>query len=213
MANKTEVRTIQGTNLRSTDSEDFAIEGVAAAYETDSGVIPGGPNGPFVERISRGAFTRSLAAGADVKALFNHSPNHVLGRLKNKTLRLVDTSAGLAFRVQLDRKNSQHAGIYASVKRGDIDQCSFAFSVPDKGDTWSCDYKKRTLTNVNLLDVSVVCYPAYPTGTSASARSIVVGGSNLHNGIYNVDWRFDVALRLTKLDEEYEARIRRIEGK
>jgi HK97 family phage prohead protease len=207
MANKTEFRTITGVQLRAEDDSAFALEGVAAAYDEPSGAIAGGPDGNYTEVVSRGAFARSLREGVDVKALFNHDASHILGRLKNKTLRLIDTAKGLAFRVQLNPKSEGHNDIYRAVRSGLIDECSFAFTVPTGGDTWSRDYKKRTLKDVNLLDISVVTSPAY-TGTSVQARS-----AQLRGGVYRLDWRVETALRLAKLDAEYEKTLAKLEGK
>jgi HK97 family phage prohead protease len=204
---KTEFRTITGVNLRSADDNEFALQGVAAAYDVPSAVMRGGPTGTFVEKIARGAFGRSLRAKADTKALFNHDPNHVLGRVKNGTLRLTDTAAGLSFRVQLNPKSETHQNIYRMVQSGLIDECSFAFTLPDKGgDKWSGDGKTRTLLDVNLNDVSIVTTPAYPSGTSVSVRSAPKAG-----GTYRLDWQLTAAMRLAALDEQYEQTIRKLE--
>src|SRR5581483_8910150 len=113
-------------------AEDFCLEGVAASYGNfyDMG-------GGVRETIARGAFTRALREKQDVRCLYNHDANQVLGRTKNGTVVLRDTDKGLAFRCQLDRSNTSHQNVYASVKRGDIDACSFAFKVPQDGDKWT----------------------------------------------------------------------------
>jgi uncharacterized protein len=166
-----EQRIFSGVQVRAAAGSDFALVGMAASYNKPSKPIPGGPNGTFTEYIKPGAFGRALRNKQDVKALFNHNANVILGRTKNGTLTLTDTPAGLAFRVQLDKRISTHVSIYASVKRGDIDECSFAFAVPKGGDTWNSDYSKRTLTDVDLFDVSVVTDPAYgDDATSVDAR-------------------------------------------
>ena len=99
----------------------------------------------------------------------NHDANMLLGRVKNGTLTLTDTPESLAFRCQLDQRIQMHKDLHASMQRGDIDECSFAFTVRNGGETWNGNV--RTVTDVDLFDVSVVTYPAYPTGTSAAARS------------------------------------------
>jgi HK97 family phage prohead protease len=117
-----------------------------------------------------------------VKCLFNHDANIVLGRTSNQTLKLSDSPEGLNFRCQLDENQQSHRDLYASIKRGDVDECSFAFNVDDEdgdGDSWEDAqdergqrYKLRTLRSVNLFDVSAVTNPAYGNGaTSVSARS------------------------------------------
>jgi Escherichia/Staphylococcus phage prohead protease len=164
-------------NLRADDAKEFALSGVAASYDCLSEDLGG-----FKERIARGAFSRSLKDNDDVVCLLNHDQNHVLGRVKSGTLNLFDTAKGLSFKVMLDPESANHRDIYQMVKRGDINQCSFAFTVPDGGDAWdeasdaSTGHKfvRRTLLRVDLRDVSVVTRPAYAAdgATSVAARSV-----------------------------------------
>ena len=156
------------------DDGDFALEGTAISYDCLSGDVGG-----FRERIMPGAFARSIKQGADVKCLLNHDANVVLGRTKSGTLQLEDTRKGLGFRCQLDKNNSAHRDVYASVKRGDLSECSFAFTVPQGGDAFDevtqggKRFVRRTITDANLIDVSVVAYPAYNAkgATSVDARN------------------------------------------
>jgi HK97 family phage prohead protease len=159
---KLETRNMAACELRAGAENEFAVSGLAARYNIATRI------GSFTEKIAPGAFTRSLRAKSDVVCTFNHSQDHVLGRVKSGTLTLQDSAEGLRFRVQLDRKSQAHRDLYASVKRGDIDACSFAFLVPKDGDEWAGN--ERTLRSVDLKDVAVVTSPAYP-GTSATARS------------------------------------------
>jgi HK97 family phage prohead protease len=165
-----QVRTITA-ELR-TAGDEFALVGFAATYNSWSKDLGG-----FREQIKPGAFTRSIQEKADVKALFNHAPDHILGRTKSGTLTLQDTPRGLRFRCQLDKNSQKHQDVHAAVKRGDIDECSFAFTVPTGGQSWTEGMdpdtnqrtQLRTLTDVDLIDVSVVTYPAY-NETDAEAR-------------------------------------------
>lgn len=161
---KIEKRSFVGVELRA--AADFCLEGIAASYNTLSQDLGG-----FKERIAPGAFTRSLKSKPDVKCLVNHDASRVLGRTKSGTLTLKDTSDGLWFRCELDKKQQSHNDIYAAIKRGDISECSFAFTVAPNGDTWKQNV--RTLTDVDLFDVSVVTYPAYNQegSTNVSARA------------------------------------------
>ncbi len=149
--------------LRADAGDEMALVGMAARYNTPTKI-----GGRFTEKIAPGAFSRSMRSGADVVCTFNHDVNRVLGRTKSGTLTLKDSPEGLRFRCVLDNAQQSHRDLYASVKRGDINGCSFSFSVPEDGDEWDGD--ERTLRNVNLLDVSVVTHPAYP-GTAVDARS------------------------------------------
>jgi HK97 family phage prohead protease len=170
---KPEIRSYTAAELRAAD-EDFCLEGYAASYNQLSQDLGG-----FREQIAPGAFSRSIKEGADVKCLLNHDPNFVLGRTKSGTLTLTDSRKGLAFRVALSRSNQMHCDIYDSVKIGNLSECSFAFSVPQGGDVWDeasengKRFNRRTLKDVNLMDVSVVASPAYNAAgsTSVDART------------------------------------------
>jgi HK97 family phage prohead protease len=133
--------------------------------------------GGFKERIKKGAFTRALAEGQDIRFLKNHDPNHVLGRVKAGTLSLAQDDMGLRFSCILPN-TSVGSDLKTSVSRGDLDQCSFAFKVPSGGDSWGKDtdadgneFVCRELQDVDLFDVSAVTYPAYED-TNVSVDSI-----------------------------------------
>lgn len=154
------------TEIRADGQEGQApqLNGYAAVFDQLSVVL----YGSFRERIERGAFAGTLSD--DVRALWNHNPDYVLGRTKAGTLDLTEDSHGL--RVQIDPPNTQ-AGRDAveSIRRGDVDQMSFMFDVLE--DTWDKDEEGqiiRTLRKVKLYEVSPVAFPAYP-GTEISARA------------------------------------------
>ncbi len=117
----------------------------------------------------------SAVAGShpDVRCLFNHNPDAVLGRTKAGTLRLSEDRTGLYFDCDLPDTQAGR-DVRESVTRGDVDQCSFGFVV--QGQNWREEKDGgggtqaiRELTDVDLFDVSPVTYPAYPQ-TSVSAR-------------------------------------------
>lgn len=170
---KTEIRSYTA-ELRAADA-DFCLEGYAASYNQLSQDLGG-----FREQIAPGAFSRSIKEGADVKCLLNHDSNFILGRTKSGTLTLSDSRKGLQFRCQLLRSSQMHRDIFASVKSGNLSECSFAFSVPQGGDSWdeAVDengkrFTRRILRDVSLCDVSVVSDPAYNAAgsTSVDARN------------------------------------------
>jgi HK97 family phage prohead protease len=127
-----------------------------------------------VERVDRRAFDRAIKNGADVRALFNHDPNHLLGRSKSGTLRLSVDSVGL--RYEIDPPDTQ-AGrdIMASIQRGDLTGSSFSFGVADGGQRIERDDKRgvtlRVLNDLDLFDVGPVTYPAYE-GATVGMRAI-----------------------------------------
>lgn len=130
----------------------------------------------FYEVIKPGAFKRTIANGADVRALLNHDPNFVFGRTKSGTLLLAEDATGLS--ADINPPDAQWArDRVESVRRGDVDQMSFAFRAMPGGESWRMEGNDlvRELTDVELFDVSVVTYPAYPE-TTVAVRSIDVGG-------------------------------------
>jgi len=159
--NKIERRSF--AEVRASQGDEFAIVGYAALYNSESKNLGG-----FREKIAPGAFDRSLASGRDVQFTFNHSQDCVLARVANGTLQLSSDDRGLKFKAKLNRAIQQHRDLYEACRSGLYNECSFAFKVADGGEKW--DGSVRTLTNVELVDCSLVGQPAY-NGTSASARS------------------------------------------
>lgn len=143
------------------------IVGHAAVFDTI------GDGGWFREKVAPGAFAASIGRD-DVRALFNHDPNKILGRTTSRTLRLSESEEGLEF--ECDMPDTSYArDLMACMSRGDINQCSFGFSVDEGGSTWQKDNTgqwTRTIHVVSrLYDVSPVTYPAYPD-TACAVRSL-----------------------------------------
>lgn len=171
--NNRELRLLTGLKVeKREDGEDYIpmITGYAAVFDSET-VIGGGEWG-FREKISKGAFSEAIKT-SDVRALFNHEEDHVLGRLKAGTLRLMEDERGL--KVEIDPPDTQDArDLIKKMQRGDIDQMSFAFTMQGGVQTWdeTGDMPLRTIEKIGeLWDVSVVTYPAY-LDTEAAARSL-----------------------------------------
>jgi HK97 family phage prohead protease len=126
--------------------------------------------GFFREKIAPGAFTQAIKRD-DVRALFNHDPNYVLGRNTAGTLRMAEDKKGLSW--EADIPDTQWAkDLQISIERGDISQCSFGFrAIKDAWDETDPVRPIRTINEVELFDVSIVTFPAY-TDTDAQLRSI-----------------------------------------
>ena len=168
MTRKIEWRHYFGDELRAIDESDGEpkVEGYPAMFDKYSEDLGG-----FVERIAPGAFKKSLKNGADVRALWNHDQNFVLGRTKSGTVKLREDDKGL---YMINRPpNTQWArDLMVSIGRKDVTQMSFGFWVVD--DEWKERKDKppvRTLNEVELVDVSVVTFPAYPD-TKVALRSM-----------------------------------------
>lgn len=168
------------------------IHGYASVFDEWT-TLHEGRNTASREVVRRGAFARAIREGQDTKALVDHSSALVLGRVGNGTLKLREDSHGLAVEITPNMASQYARDIVASLKRGDLCEMSFAFSprrkaeatlVTRDGTTWE-DFggdrvtmrregkrivEERELIDVELYDVSVVAYPAYP-GTSVGVRS------------------------------------------
>lgn len=140
------------------------IFGYSAVFEQLSEDLGG-----FREKIRKGAFSESIK-NDDIRALFNHDPNYVLGRNKNETLLLEEDDHGL--KIEIIPPETQWAkDLIYSIRRGDIDQMSFGFTVlVDEWNTEDKDNPIRTLVKVKLYDISPVTFPAYPQ-TSVAVRT------------------------------------------
>ena len=165
-----EIRLLTGLSVEERAKGDASapmIVGYAAVFDTETDI-----GGMFCEKIAKGAFGDALKT-SDVHALFNHDEDYVLGRMKAGTLRLAEDDYGL--RVEIDPPDTQDArDLIVNMKRGDIDQMSFAFTMLGGVQTWddTVDPPFRTIEKVGeLYDVSVVTRGAYPT-TEAAVRSL-----------------------------------------
>jgi HK97 family phage prohead protease len=163
--------------LRS-DTKGPRVEGYAALFYSASD--PGseyhfsGLWDDFVERIMPGAFDRAIRED-DVRGLFNHNPDFILGRNKAGTMRLKADAKGLWY--SIDMPAHALAGVVLeSVSRGDVSGSSFAFLADD------VQYREqkqplgdvlviREVHSVTLVDVSPVVYPAYQSTTAGAVRA------------------------------------------
>ena len=128
----------------------------------------------FVEMIAPGAFRN--VANWDVRVLLNHDPNFILGRTAAGTAKLEERSNGLFYEWDNDEAISYAADLARSIRRGDITQSSFAFSIGDFEERYyDEDGKKkvkRTILNFRqIYDVSPVTYPANQN-TSVNKRDL-----------------------------------------
>lgn len=142
------------------------LVGYAAVFD-----LPSENLGGFTEVIRRGAFAKTVRE-ADIRALWNHDPNYVLGRTKNGTLHLAEDDHGL--RIEVAPPDTTWArDVLTTIQRGDVDQMSFGFrAVRDRWHTDDQGRVQRELLEVALYDVSPVTFPAYPQ-TEVQVRSAI----------------------------------------
>lgn len=159
-------RNFKVSALRIHEGEDGKpmIQGHAAVFNSLSLDLGG-----FRETIKPGAFAKTIRE-SDVRALWNHDENFVLGRTKSGTLRLREDDTGLA--VEIDPPDAQWARDFMeSIRRGDVDQMSFGFNTII--DRWFEEggEMRRELIEVRLFDTSPVTFPAYPA-TDVGIRAL-----------------------------------------
>ncbi|MCL2157659.1 MAG: HK97 family phage prohead protease [Methanobrevibacter sp.] len=116
------------------------------------------------EIIAPTAFNKSLADGSEIRALFNHNDNQVLGSTKSGTLKLENSETGLLCQCELPNTSFGN-DCFEIINRGDVNTLSFGF-VPIVWED-SENGKTRTLKEVKLIETSFcVPFPAYPETTS-----------------------------------------------
>lgn len=143
------------------------LRGYAARFNSLSENLGG-----FREQISPGAFSDVL--DDDVRCLFNHDSNLILGRTISGTCRIGQDDAGLWYEVDLpDTQTARDLAV--AIDRGDVNQSSFGFRIAVDGAQWDENDDGvyiRTIKRVGrLYDVSPVTLPAYPEA-SVGMRSL-----------------------------------------
>lgn len=159
-----EKRVWSGCELRvDGDDKSMRLRGYAAVFD-----LPSENLGGFIETIAPGTFARALKEEQDVRALVEHDGGlNTLARTTNDTLSLVEDDKGLAVTINV-ADTQQGRDAVALVRRGDISQMSFAFKAQREEWEFNDDEPdKRTLLDVDLFDVSLVTFPAYPDTTIA----------------------------------------------
>lgn len=138
-----------------TDDGKPRLVGYAAKFNVFSEVL-----GWFREMIAPGAFADAILTD-DVRALWNHDANFVLGRNRAGTLKLAEDETGLAIEIYPPDTQLVRDMVLAPIERGDVSQMSFGFEATGEAWDWAKEPAERTLLKVNLYDVSPVTYPAY----------------------------------------------------
>lgn len=179
-ASKIETRAVSDTN-----PNEVYIKGYAALYNSPT-ILMSFDDCDYIEVIEKGAFDGCQMD--DVRCLFNHEDELILGRGNNtrgayesglQTLQFGSDDKGLWYECRLDLSINLHNDVYKSMMRGDINQSSFAAIFGDCKWVEESIQGKETCTRTvltieKLFDVSPVTFPAYEdTEVEAIKRSIV----------------------------------------
>jgi HK97 family phage prohead protease len=154
--------------IRADEDEDqpIRISGLGAVFynENDPGteyeLYPG-----VVERVMPTAFDE---LEEDIISTYNHDVNQLLGRTRSGTLRLKVTPQGLTYETEINRDDPTAMGVYAKVKRGDVDGSSIWFYIESETRIED-EANNRVIYEINkvrLKEVGPVAMPAYQATTS-----------------------------------------------
>lgn len=157
MTSRLERRYFPVTELRATSENGMpCIYGHAAVFNSNSEDLGG-----FIERIAPKAFMNAIPRD-DVRGLFNHDPNYILGRNRAGTLSLKEDDRGLAYQIKPDPEISYVNDVMRAIERGDVTSNSFSFRTDAEKWDWSATpLPVRTLYDVGLFDIGPVTFPAY----------------------------------------------------
>jgi HK97 family phage prohead protease len=164
-----ERRNIKASEIRVATGADGSqvLTGYAVRFNSPSVDLGG-----FTEICAPGMFTRTLRESPDVLMLRDHNSSQLLGRTTAGTLTLTQDSRGLAFSVTMPNTAIAEDTV-ENVRNGNLSNCSFGFNVPSGGDKWTTTpdgNQVRTLLDVNLAEVSITSFAAYP-GTNVDLRN------------------------------------------
>lgn len=154
----------------SLDNDSRILSGYAAVFNSESKDLGG-----FTEMISPTAF-EGVIERSDVFAVLDHDRNKVLARSKmgKGSLELNIDSKGLQFRFESPNTTLGN-DVLSMVKRGDLTDASFCFTVEDE--SWQKREDGSYLRTINkigeLFDVAVCYNGAYPESyTEVALRSL-----------------------------------------
>lgn len=187
---------------RSDENDGLFIEGYFSVFGQNYAVWPGA-----TESIRKGAFTEALKTD-DVRALYNHNTDLVLGRLSAGTLELKQDDRGLWGRIKVNRNDTDAMNAYERIARGDITGCSFGFDIEEQIETISDDGSIHfELTKISpLYEVSPCVFPAYEaTHIEARAKDVERIKERMHEA-----WKMRM---MKKLKGNSENGIESIDGK
>lgn len=145
-------------------NDSVHIEGYVNAVERFSKVL-NSRIGKFIERISKGAFSKALARNEDVKIMLNHQ--RVIGSQKQGNLKLYEDPIGL--RAEADITDPE---VVKDAKEGNLVGWSFGFYDREVDEKDEDGIRARVVNDLDLEEVSVLNRertPAYD-GTLIMAR-------------------------------------------
>ena len=141
------------------------LQGYAAVFDSDT--LIDSWEGRFVERMSHGAFKKTLKDRGDkIKVLFNHGFDPSIGDKPLGKPRVMEERAqGLWVEVPLD-DTTYNRDLVASLRSGALDGMSIRFSVTREDVDDKAEPPVRTVREAKLYEFGPVTFPAYEATTA-----------------------------------------------
>lgn len=208
-----EVRTITPQILRATtagdDGEGPVIEGYCSVFNQSTTI---GNYYRYDEEVAPSCWTETIAQD-DIRSMFNHDTNWLLGRNTAGTLDLLEDDVGLFFRDRINTDDMNAMSVHAQVKRGDVTGASVWFRVieehwtePDESN--GLDRPKRRIIKGKLYEGGPVVFPAFEQ-TSVTARSLDIVDQVLRTaGVNDNERRAQLAVDLLADPAHLEPQLR-----
>lgn len=174
-------------------SEGNTIVGYASTF--------GPPPDSVGDIVERGAFRDSIASRPTVPLLWAHDVKELLG-----SATLAENIRGLAFRGKIS-DTRRGRDVLALLKDGALTGVSFGYDVRQSHPGYGRDGVARYLDAIDLLEVSLVCFPANPRARVASngrERAEIVDALQAASG--KADLATIVALQRELEREQYGGR-------
>ena len=157
---------------RAADDGAKRIVGTGVVFDTWTEI--GSQSWGFRERIAPGAADKTIKE-ADIRSMFNHDPNYLLGRTTAGTLKLTADDEAVRYDILINEDDPQAVGVHAKVARGDVTGSSFWFRVlKDEwtdSDATESGWDERSILEFEMIETGPVTFPAYDT-TEAEAKSL-----------------------------------------
>ena len=152
--------------------------------------------GGFRERNSEGAFDDAIEA-SDIRGLFNHDANYVLGRM-GRTMKVSADSRGMFY--DIAELPASRADVAEAIERGDVTGSSYSFTLKEGGARY--DEEDGVLIRTilpggvsRIFDMGPVTFPAFPDATVSKRCEDVI-----REFLGETDYRHLLDLRRRRMD-------------
>jgi HK97 family phage prohead protease/HK97 family phage major capsid protein len=142
------------------------LEGYVAVWDSPSIRIKDG-SGEYVETVKRGAFSKALASGSNIRALNAHNGSEVLASTKAGTLTLKEDAVGLFASIELP-----DTSVARDIKNLIAAKEEFGGSFAAKHAKYRPNGADRELVEVDVMEVTVTALPVYEATLQRSIQTL-----------------------------------------